>query len=184
MTGEEATVAVIDALNELAIPYMLVGSFASNRYGIPRSTKDADFVVELGELSIAQVARKLAPSLRLEPQMSFETITGTTRHEFTLVGDPFKVELFQLGTDPYDQERFRRRLPARLLDRDVRILTAEDVVITKLRWARPKDRDDVRDVIAVQDQSERLDWDYIHIWVDRHGNRALLDEIRRSIPRI
>lgn len=55
----------------------------------------------------------------------------------------------------------------------------------KLRWAkhakRGKDREDVRDVIAVQGDAA-LDWDYIHEWCARHGTRELLDEIRASIP--
>ena len=41
MNSYEATVAVIDALQALDVPYILVGSLASNLYGIPRSTKDA-----------------------------------------------------------------------------------------------------------------------------------------------
>ena len=36
-----------DALTASGIAYLLAGSFSSNYYGIPRSTKDADFVVEL-----------------------------------------------------------------------------------------------------------------------------------------
>jgi hypothetical protein len=64
--------------------------------------------------------------------------------------------------------------------------TAEDVIITKLHWAllgnRYKDREDVRDVIAVQ--ADRIDWDYVHRWCEQHGTRALLDEIRASIPPI
>jgi hypothetical protein len=60
--------------------------------------------------------------------------------------------------------------------------TAEDVIVTKLRWARSKDKDDVRDVIAVQ--GDAIDWDYVHTWTERHGTRGLLDEIRRSIPPI
>ena len=48
MTPQEATVAVIEALEATDIPYMVVGSFSSNYYGISRSTKDADLVVELG----------------------------------------------------------------------------------------------------------------------------------------
>jgi hypothetical protein len=35
MTGPEATLAVIDALEELGILYMLVGSLSSSFYGIP-----------------------------------------------------------------------------------------------------------------------------------------------------
>ena len=49
MNSDEATVAVIDALQSLDIPSILVGSPASNLYGIPRSTKDADFSVQVTE---------------------------------------------------------------------------------------------------------------------------------------
>jgi hypothetical protein len=66
------------------------------------------------------------------------------------------------------------------------VTTAEDVIITKLRWAvnaeRNKDIDDVKDVIAVQ--ANQIDWDYVDKWCDVHGTRKLLDEIRASIPEI
>jgi hypothetical protein len=52
-----------------------------------------------------------------------------------------------------------------------------------LRWARAKDIDDVRDVIAVQGDSA-LDWDYIQGWTDVHGTREKLDAVRASIPPI
>jgi hypothetical protein len=184
MTGEEATLAVIAALEQVPIPYMLVGSFSSNYYGIPRSTRDADFVVQLGPHSIRDVIDPLGPQFLLDPQMGFETVTGTTRQVVHLVGDPFQIEFFHLSDDPHDQERFRRRQQVTLFGKQVVLPTVEDVVITKLRWTlkgrRSKDWDDVRDVIAVQGQ--RMDWDYVHRWCDRHGNRALLEEIKRSIP--
>ena len=184
MNGVEATLAVVAALDALNVPYMLVGSFSTNHYGIPRSTQDADFVVELASVSVGQVARQLGPSFRLDPQMSFETVTMTRRYVAEVASIPFKVEFFLLGSDPYDQERFRRRVQTSALGRTIWLPTPEDVIITKLRWAlvggRSKDRDDARDVIAVQEG--RIDWDYVHTWCDRHGTRALLDEVRRSIP--
>lgn len=186
MTGPEAVLAAIDALDAAGVPYMLVGSFSRNVYSFERSTRDADFVIELGETSIAAVARQLGPALRLDPQMSFETVTGTIRHEITVLDTPFTIEFFQLGQDPHDRERFRRRRPFPLLGRQVWLPTVEDVIITKVRWAhvagRAKDRDDARDVIAVQDEEGRIDWGYVLSWCDRHGTLGLLDEIRRSIP--
>ena len=92
------------------------------------------------------------------------------------------MEFFLLSDDPHYQERFRWRVSHPLLGRNVWFPTPEDVVITKLRWGRPKDGDDVRDVIAVQ--ADNLDWGYIHSWCDRHGTRALLEQIRASIPPI
>ncbi|HJT78629.1 MAG TPA: hypothetical protein VJ739_15610 [Gemmataceae bacterium] len=184
MTSDEATAAVIDALNAEALPYMLVGSFASNFYGVPRATQDADFVLQLGATPVSALAQRLAPAFRLDPQLSFETITGTTRHTLQLAEGPFQVELFLLSEDAHDRERFARRRRVRALGRDVWMPTAEDVVITKLRWAvqgqRAKDVDDVRNVIAVQ--GERLDWGYVNRWCDLHATRELLDRVRNSIP--
>src|SRR6185295_12396630 len=101
--------AVLDALESINLPYMVVGSFSSNLYGVPRSTQDADFVVELGNTPISEIERKLGPGFRLDPQMSFETITGTYRFIATHVATTFKVEFFLLSTDPHDRERFARR---------------------------------------------------------------------------
>lgn len=56
MTGREAVLTAIAALESCGIPYILVGSFSTNAYGIPRSTQDADFIIELGETSIAELA--------------------------------------------------------------------------------------------------------------------------------
>jgi hypothetical protein len=184
MTSEEATVAVIDALEALRIPYMLVGSFSSNYYGIGRSTRDADFVIELGSDPLSFLMNRLGPAFRLDPQMMFETITMTRRNVLEVVGIPFQIELFLLSDDPHDQERFRRRRRVKLLDREVNLPTVEDVIITKTRWAlmskRSKDTDDLRAVLAVQ--GSNIDWPYVYIWCDQHGTRALLDEIRSSIP--
>jgi hypothetical protein len=184
--NNEATISVIEALESCEIPYMLVGSYFSNAYGVPRSTQDADFVIESGETSISELARRLAPSIRIDPQMSFETVTMTRRYVADVVGTPFKIEFFLLNDDPHNQERFRRRRQVTLLDRQVWMPTVEDVIVTKLHWAllgnRSKDREDIRDVIAVQ--GDRIDWDYVHRWCEQHGTRALLDEIRSSIPPI
>ena len=52
----------------------------------------------------------------------------------------------------------------------------------KLRWARTRDKDDVRAVIGVQ--RSKLDWAYIEGWCERHGTTARLEEIRRTVPEV
>ena len=182
MSGNEATLAVIEVLDSLAIPYVLVGSFASNIYGVDRATGDSDLVIELRDASLGDLFRRLLPAIRFDPQMGFETVTMTRKHVAQVVGSSFQIELFQLSEDPHDRERFRRRCEVQLGGRPVQVLSLEDVIVTKLRWARPKDREDLRAVIAVQDG--KIDWDDVHLWAERHGTTHLLDEIRRSIPPI
>ena len=183
MTPQEATAEVIDAMDALEVPYMLVGSLSCSYYAIPRSTQDADFVVQLESGAISSLAERLGPRFQLDRQMSFETVTATSRYILRSTEDAFVVELFLLSDDAHDQQRFARRRRGRILDRDVPVPTAEDVVITKLRWShagrRGKDMDDAQNVIAVQ--GNWIDWAYVHSWCDRHGTRELLDQVRRSL---
>lgn len=183
MTGDEAVVGVIEALESAGVAYMLVGSLATNFYGVPRATEDADFVMQLGPTSFSEVIARLGADLQVDRQGSFETITMTRRHLVHVASCSFTIELFHLSDDEHDQERFRRRRQVLLFGRQVSLPSAEDMIITKLRWAITragrKDREDARDVIAIQ--GDRLDWDYIFSWADRHGTRSLLEEIRSEI---
>jgi hypothetical protein len=185
MNSTEIVLRVIDALERAQIAYMVVGSYSSNVHGVPRSTKDADFVVELtAERSINEIADAIKPELVIEPQMLFETVTGNYRYVVTHLHSAFKVELFLLSADPHHQERFRRKIRRPLGDREVWYQTAEDVIIQKLRWyaraKRGKDREDVADVIDTR-RSE-LDLAYIRRWCDEHGTRPLFEEILREVP--
>jgi hypothetical protein len=175
----EFVTRVIDALEKNAVPYMAVGSFSSNVYGKPRSTKDADFVVELGDTPLSRVVSDIGPHFVLESQMSFETVTSTSRYRLHHRDTKFLIELFMLSDDPHDRERFRRRVAGEIGGRRAFVPTAEDVVITKLRWSRqgqrPKDLEDVRGVLKVQ--RGRLDLNYMRGWCDLHGTSALLDKL-------
>jgi hypothetical protein len=184
MMSDEIAKTVVRVLEALKVPYLLVGSFATNIYGIPRSTKDADFVVQLGDTSIHAIMEGLGEGFRLDPQMSFESVTGTTRYLITRPENTFTIEIFLLSDDPHDQERFQRRRQVTTANGNAVFPTVEDVIITKLRWAttlhRSKDRDDLQNVLAIQ--SANIDWDYVHHWCDQHRTRELLDEIRRETP--
>jgi predicted nucleotidyltransferase len=168
---------VLTALNQAGIAHMLVGSFARNYYADPRSTNDADLVLAVtsGEF-LTSFLDAVGSDFSLNDQLTFETNTGTFRSTLVHQESGFEVELFHLSNDPYDQERFRRRRPTSYEGQPTAVLTAEDVIITKLRWARGKDLDDVRDVIALHGE-ENLDWSYIHHWTEQHGRRAKLDDI-------
>lgn len=179
MTAVECVNAFVAALDRAGIPFMVVGSFSSNVYGIPRSTKDADFVIEAGGEAISLLAKEVAKDFALDPQSSFETVTGTTAYRFTHRVSAFVIEVFLLSADPHDVTRFARRVSGMLEGYSVRVPTAEDVVVTKLRWSRQgnrqKDIDDVRGILAVQ--ANQLDLQYIRQWTERHGTRALFDRL-------
>lgn len=181
MTANQAVARVVKELTAAGIPYMVVGSYSSNAYGIVRSTQDADFVIELAAKDINAVLKKLSPEIVFDAQKLLESVTATFRYIGKVRESGFKIELFQVNEkDPFDCERFARRRPVGFLDGEAVLPSAEDVIIQKLRWLlranRRKDRDDVLWVIAVK--LRQLDFDYIHRWTDIHGTRQLFEEIK------
>ena len=182
ITIEDVTLRVVDALNSGGSPYMLVGSFSSNLYGIPHSTKDADFVLQLqGDLSPV-FYQTLGHDFEIDPQLRCETNTGTFKQELRFQGTWFTVELFRLSDDEFDQERFRRRVSAKLFGRQTFVPRAEDVIVMKVRWFQDKDRPDILNVMTVQ--RGKLDWAYIESWCKRHGALARMEAIRKSVREI
>ena len=182
MDAPQIALEVAAALDDQQVAYMLVGSFSSNVYGVPRSTKDADFVIQHPGLSFRRLLEKLGPRFIGDPQLRFEGVTGTTRHVIEVVDHAFKVELFRLTDDPFDQSRFSRRVRNQVAGVAVWLPRPEDVVVQKLRWwkhgARSKDIEDARAVISVQ--GNQLDWSYIQHWCDQLESREILDELRQT----
>ncbi len=180
MESERIALELIDVLQAMKIPYMIVGSLSSNAYGIARSTHDADFVVELGSASVNDIVERLGAGYTFDRQMSFESITGTLRYRIRHEQAAFTLELFLLSEDAHDRERFKRRRIEQVAERSVYLPTPEDVLITKLRWskrgARQKDVDDIRSVLRVQ-TAVNLDLPYIRNWCDQHDTRELFEKL-------
>jgi len=96
----ELVIAVIEALEAESIPYFLAGSFASMVYGIPRATKDVDFVVEIGGDGIDRMARRLAGQFEFDPQQHLETSTWTRRYILRSSSPVFEMEFFHQERGP------------------------------------------------------------------------------------
>lgn len=176
----ELAARVIEALEAEGIPHMVVGALSSSVFGIPRATKDVDIVLQLQTREpLRRLEARLADVVTFDPQVTFETLTGSLRHILTAkTKPPFIVELFELGSDPFVVERFSRRRAewSGQLKRKIFLPTAEDVIVQKLRWGRAKDLEDARDVLAVQTPA-RLDMSYLTRWCDTHQTSGLLRSI-------
>lgn len=182
MTPKDGVLTLLETVEAAGMEYVIVGALASGAWGIPRSTKDADFVVACAGPELDAVLRKLPSSYSIDPQARMELFTGTLRWVLHLEGTPFEIEVFLLGADPHHAEIFVRKRRERILmiDREAWIPTAEDLVIQKLRWARRKDLDDAQNILAVQGGA--IDYAYIEAWCARHGTLDRLAEVRAAIP--
>lgn len=167
MKLQDAVAQLIAAMDELGFEYMLVGSFSSMYYSFPRSTTDADFVIGTPGWNARALVDRLGKEFKFEPQLSFEMVGGSIKNEIEIEGTPFRIELFGLTDQAFDQSRFARRRKISLGGMKAWIPTPEDVIIQKLIWHRPKDREDVLGVIAVN--HDQLDQDYLRRWTNQLG---------------
>jgi predicted nucleotidyltransferase len=185
MNTDDVVGSVIDSLNQQGVPYMIVGSLATNFYCVPRSTQDADIVVQSRLAEVARQVSQGVSGMRFDPQLGFESVTATKKLVLSTQQHDFQIELFELSGDEHDQLRFSRRVQVEILGRTTWIATVEDMIVTKLRWSqhagREKDIADVRNLIAVQ--QDRVDWPYVELWSERHGTRTLLDRLRSECTR-
>jgi hypothetical protein len=176
---------VLDRIESTGVPYMLVGAIAAGAHGIPRSTRDVDFLVPVTSGGgVNAIIRALHDIVVFEQQAVFDTLTWGKRHVGqTISPPPVKIELFELFDDPFVIQEFERRqqifIP--ILKRKGWVPTAEDVIVQKLRWGRDKDLADVTDILAVQG-TDRLDMPYIKDWCAIHMTTERLEAALAQIP--
>lgn len=82
MNTDEFICAVIDYLNDYDVPYMLVGSLATNFYCVPSSTEDGDFVVETSLAELGHRIRRAVAGVQFDPQIAFESVTPREKSSY------------------------------------------------------------------------------------------------------
>lgn len=156
-------------LEQSDIAYMLVGSFASAFHGALRSTRDIDFVIEA---TPDQLKGFIADLQSDDYYAELDAALDALKHEslFNVIDNVtgWKIDLIFRKSRAFDQEEFRRRLPAKLFDIQLFVASAEDVIISKLEWAKlggsQRQIEDVAKVLAIQWKG--LDHSYLSKWIE------------------
>jgi hypothetical protein len=137
MSVSEVFHRITSALGEAGIAYMLAGSFAGAYYGAPRSTQDIDLV-------IAATADQLRTFVQLlsndQYYVDLDAALEARKHQslFNVVdmATGWKIDLIIRRSRPFSEEEFRRRKLVNLQGRSLFVASAEDVVVSKLEWAK------------------------------------------------
>lgn len=152
---------VIEILRSLEIEQMLVGSYASSFYGESRSTHDIDLVIDLPTEKIPALIRSFDPDRYYISESALRE--GRMANVIdTHSGD--KVDLFLLSDDPDSRRQFSRRRSGEIFDVRTDIATAEDVILSKLKWdamlgGSQQQRGDIRNILQIM--SGKLDLQYL-----------------------
>lgn len=176
---------VAGRLTRIGVAYVIGGSFASSVHGEPRSTNDIDMVADLQHADIDRFVDAMSPDCYVSREAVAEAVPAGGAFNVIHMATAVKVDNFVAGSDAFDRERLRRRIPVTFSsDPDSVTLfvdTAEDTVLRKLEWYRrgkESSERQWRDVVGiVETQGSRLDRDYLREWASNLGVSDLVERV-------
>ena len=169
---------MVSRLDGAGIDYMLTGSVALNRYAQPRTTRNIDFVVAFYLKDAERIHEILGEDYYVSEDAAREAVTHQSCfnaiHQPTLI----KVDFMIRKREEYRLHEFARRRRLKLWDFEVWVVSKEDLILSKLHWARESQSErqlaDVENLIATG-----CDTDYLKTW---SAALNLTDTLTRGLP--
>lgn len=177
-------VAVVDGSG---IPYMLTGSIALAYYAEPRATRDIDVVIAVSREQIGALVRRLDDEgLYVSHEAALDALDSESQFNAIDPESGWKVDWIIRKDRAFSRREFERRQKVTLMGLELPMVTAEDLIVAKLEWARAGASDlQLRDALAVLlQQGRELDRAHVERWVGELGLdrewAAVLEEEERE----
>lgn len=153
-----------DRFDEDHLPYALGGALCLGAWGVPRTTSDVDVAVFVSEPDLPRAFDALERAGTIvDRDNARRTVARTGMFVGRIAG--MRLDVF-IAHHPMHAEMERRRVALTTPDGKSRwFLSAEDLVLTKLIYNRPKDVADLDRLFAVQ--AGQLDAVYVADWLAR-----------------
>ncbi len=171
------------AFEELKIPYVLVGSFASSMHGMYRATADIDILADVKADQVRPLLAALQSAFYIDEHAVRDAVAQRRSFNAIHFDSVFKVDVFIPKTDDFARVQLERRQLRRISpDREdyVFVATAEDTILAKLRWYQAGEEvstNQWNDVVGILGTSRgSLDMPYLHEWAQKLGVHALLQK--------
>jgi hypothetical protein len=170
-------------LETLQIPYVVGGSYASSIHGEPRSTRDCDFVVQMGSEDVDRLMEAFQNDFYVSRPAIEEAIRKKRSFNLIDLASGFKLDMFVSEDREYDRERMQRGLNLEVHGTPIRISTAEDTILAKLEWytGSPTSQQwrDVLGILLIQ--GEKLDKNYMDLWARQLNVTDLLEKALQAV---
>jgi len=158
--------SVVEKLQKAGIDYVICGSIAASFYGVERSTQDADIIINPTEEQLTNFFKLLGDAYYVNSDDAAEALNQRTMFNIIDVENIWKADLIIRKKTDFYAEEFRRKRKEEMLGKDFYILSPEDVILSKLLWAKQSRSElQYRDVMTILTiQAGHLDMKYLNKW--------------------
>jgi hypothetical protein len=182
MTQAEVLLSIAAHLEAAGIPFMVVGSYSSSLHSQPRTTNDADVVIDPTPAQLDGFLSGLGADFYFSPEAAHEALARRDMFNVIELSGGWKVDLIVRKDRPFSAEEFARRQLRPLAGRTLPVASPEDVILSKLEWNRitPSERQ-LRDAVGVAVvQWATLDRAYLSRWAAVLGVGVTLAELLQA----
>ena len=154
------------------IPYMLTGSMAMNYYAQPRMTRDIDVVIAIAPKDVHRMAGLFRPDYYVSEESIRDALSQESVFNFIHQDSVIKVDCIIRKRSEYRRVEFERRQRISILDFSTFIVSKEDLIISKLFWAK-----DSHSEIQLGDVKNPLATGYDATYLQRWTRELELDNL-------
>ena len=174
----ETTKLVCECLELANIPYMLTGSFAASSYSVPRMTRDVDIVVQIFDTDLDRFYQVFEKKFYIEKHPISEAIMHKGMFNIIHNDSLIKIDFILRKDSPYREIEFQRRQRISFYGQDIWIVAPEDLIISKLWWAKDSLSEmQIKDVKKLFQSVKNLDKEYIHQWIETLGLKTIYEKV-------
>ncbi len=156
---------ILQFLEREQIAYMLSGSMAMSIYTVPRATRDFDFVIHLDAKDVDKIKEAFKNDYYCDVDSIHDAIVHKSIFNIIDHATGFKADFVILKDQPFRQKEFERKTAVDFFGMNVFVVTAEDLLISKIIWIQElqsaQQMEDIKNLRTV----EGLDWAYINFWI-------------------
>ena len=155
---------VTSRLERSGIPYMLTGSMAMYYYAVPRMTRDIDLVIEITASDAQRLVELFARDYYIHEEDVRESVRRSSMFNIIHNARIVKVDCIVRKDTSFRKLEFARRERMDANGFTVWIVSKEDLILSKLDWARESHSEvqlrDIRQLLKTG-----FDRDYLENWI-------------------
>lgn len=167
---------LVSRFEDLKIEYMVTGSFAMGVYVPSRTTYDIDVVLEIREDQAESFERRFSPDFYVDSLSVRRAIGNESMFNIVSNVNGVKVDCIIRKGDAFERVKFQRREKADIEGIDFWVSSKEDLMLSKLQWARNTLSEmQLRDIARLAETG--YDQPYLGDWIGRLDLGAVWDKV-------
>ncbi|MCU1290627.1 MAG: hypothetical protein JWN60_2856 [Acidobacteria bacterium] len=160
------------------MPYMITGSFAMSAYGEIRFTRDIDIVVEIEREKIDAFFAVFEKDYYVSANSIRRAVKNRSMFNLIHLEKAVKIDCIVHKDSEFENLKFSNRREAKIGELKFWTITKDDLIISKLDWARDSLSEmQIKDIANLT--ANDYDAEYVANWVEKLGLEKVWQKVSK-----